>query len=108
MSLRTRSGKGERVSKRSYMIQKVYVLGLREDRGVPELETSMGVYFSSFGQVIDVKVLKNGELRRQEGTVWLCNFYGRRGRTGSIESSSLLEGREGWLRRSQWIVRSRK
>jgi hypothetical protein len=62
---------------RSFQPQKVYVENLHSASTPRSLEKPLWNYFADFGSVIDVKVLKNGELIRSGPTLRICQF--RRG-----------------------------
>jgi hypothetical protein len=62
------------LNKRGFQPQKLFIEGLRNDSDPKKLEKSLRSYFSNFGSVIDSKILRTGELKRQPGTVRLCDL----------------------------------
>ena len=69
-----------KVSKRNFQAQKIFVEKLQSDRNSSQIEQDLLLHFSSYGTVIDVKVLKNGPLNRCRSVLRLRHFFG--GRSG--------------------------
>ena len=50
--------------KRNFQPQKIFIENLKDSKCIEYLETDLCDYFCQFGNVIDVKVLRNGRITR--------------------------------------------
>ena len=63
----------------SYQIQKIFIKNLNPNLSIQQTQVNLYDYFSLFGLIIDLKVLKNRELIRQKWDFRICDFQ-RRGK----------------------------
>lgn len=61
----------DRLSKRNFQVQKIFVERLPDEKDLVALEQALANYYTSFGSVIDVKVLRNGLIIRLRPAVCL-------------------------------------
>ncbi len=52
------------LNKRGFQPQKLFIEGFRNDWDPKKLDKSLKIYFSSFGCVIDSKILRTGRIIR--------------------------------------------
>ena len=66
-------------TKRTFQSQKIYIqkFGKVANHDIPILEKMMVHYFAGFGQIIDKKILSNGNLIRLQRALRNYHFYGR-------------------------------
>ena len=61
-----------------FQMQKLYLKKLPENREPESLEQELKEYFSSYGNIIDLKTLKNRSVIREERTLCVRHFQRRR------------------------------
>ena len=72
----------------SVQAQKLFIKNLNAKMSIQINQLKLVEYFSNFGNIIDVKVLKNRELIRKSGKVCLSCFSRRRDIGGNSEQNS--------------------
>lgn len=80
------------LTKRNYQPQKIFVENLKSANSIEHLETDVSDYFSHFGHVIDVKVLRNGGLTRQPAALRLHHLLRRGAGAGSALAAARVPG----------------
>ena len=76
-------------SSSNYQIQKLYLYNLLPETQPNEWEALLFAYFSSFGVIIDLKVLRSSFLNRQFWLIRLHNFQRRRSAPGNHPPQTL-------------------
>ena len=68
-----------------FQTQKIHIKNLRLNANLLELENSLKIYFTFFGTVIDVKVLRHRYLNSQQIYFRFRLVWGRRSPSGGAE-----------------------